>query len=57
MPTLASRPMISSSVSSDSIWRWQYSSDAGVLCWLTATRAQAVSSTLTALSGSWRAGM
>ena len=29
----------------------------GVACWLTATRAQAVSSRLTALSGSWRAGM
>ena len=29
---------------------------AGVACWLTATRAQAVSSRLMALSGSWRAG-
>jgi hypothetical protein len=33
------------------------STSAGVACWLTATRAQAVSSRLTDLSGSWRAGM
>jgi hypothetical protein len=37
--------------------RRQSSSSAGVACWLIATRAQAVSSRLTALSGSWRAGM
>ena len=42
---------------SASMRRWQSSTSAGVACWLTATRAQAVSSRLTALSGSWRAGM
>ena len=36
---------------------WQSSSGAGVACRATATRAQAVSSRLTDLSGSWRAGM
>ena len=36
--------------------RWQSSSSGGVACWLTATRAQAVSSRLTALSGSCRPG-
>jgi hypothetical protein len=30
---------------------------AGIDCWPIATRAHAVSSTLTHLSGSWRAGM
>ena len=30
---------------------------AGVACWLTATRAHAVSSRLTDLSGNWRAGI
>ncbi len=30
---------------------------AGVVDWLMATRAEAVSSRLTALSGSWRAGI
>ena len=56
-PTASSRPMISSSVSSASMRRRQSSTSAGTACWLTATRAQAVSSRLTALSGSWRAGM
>ena len=37
--------------------RRQSSSCAGTACWLIATRAHAVSSRLTALSGSWRAGM
>jgi hypothetical protein len=57
MPIASSRPMISLSVRSASRRRWQSSSSAGVACWLTATRAHAVSSRLTALSGSWRPGM
>jgi hypothetical protein len=57
MPMAASRAMMSSSVCSASMRRRQSSTSAGVACWLTATRAQAVSSRLTALSGSWRAGM
>jgi hypothetical protein len=40
-----------------SMRRMQSSTSGGVACWLTATRAQAVSSRLTALSGNWRAGM
>ena len=37
--------------------RRESSTSGGVACWLTATRAHVVSSRLTALSGSWRAGM
>ena len=47
----------SSSVASASIRRWLSSTCAGTACWLTATRAQAVSRRLTDLSGSCRAGM
>jgi hypothetical protein len=57
MPMAASRSMISCSTVSASMRRWQSSTAGGVACWDTATRAQAVSSRLTALSGSWRAGM
>ena len=57
MPIASSRPMISSSVLSVSMRRCASSISGGVACWLTATRAQAVSIRLTALSGSWRAGM
>jgi hypothetical protein len=57
MPMAFSRPMMPSSVSSASMRLRQSSTSAGVACRLTATRAQAVSSRLTALSGSWRAGM
>ena len=46
-----SRPMMPSSVSSASMRLRQSSTSAGVACWLTATRAQAVSSRLTALVG------
>ena len=56
-PTAASRSTMPDSISSASMRRWQSSTSAGVACWLTATRAHAVSSRLTALSGSWRAGM
>ena len=49
--------MIFSSVSIRPRRRWQSSIGAGMAFWLIATRAQAVSIRLTALSGSWRAGM
>ena len=52
-----SRPMISNSVSSASMRRRESSTSAGTACWLIATRAQAVSSRLTDLSGSCRAGI
>jgi hypothetical protein len=52
-----SRVMISRSVSRAAMRLRQSSTSAGVACRLTATRALAVSSRLTALSGSWRAGM
>ncbi len=57
MPMAVSRAMISSSTFKPSIRRRQSSTSAGTACWLMATRAQAVSSRLTALSGNWRAGM
>jgi hypothetical protein len=57
MPMAFSRPMMPSSVSSASMRLRASSTSAGVACRLTATRAQAVSSRLTDLSGSWRAGM
>jgi hypothetical protein len=57
MPMASSRPMISCSTVSPSMRRMQSSTSGGVACCDTATRAQAVSSRLTALSGSWRAGM
>ena len=57
MPMAPSRAMMPCSVSSASMRRAQSSTSAGVACRLTATRAQAVSSRLTDLSGSWRAGM
>ncbi|MNS72675.1 hypothetical protein D3C72_1060940 [compost metagenome] len=57
MPMASSRPMISCSTVRPSMRRMQSSTSGGVACCDTATRAQAVSSRLTALSGNWRAGM
>ena len=48
---------VSAAVSKASIARRQSSTSAGTACWLTATRALAVSSKLTDLSGNCRAGM
>ena len=56
-PMALSRRMIASSVSSASMRRRLSSTSAGTACRLMAVRAQAVSSRLTDLSGSWRAGM
>ena len=56
-PAAVSRSMIFSSVSIRPSRRWQSSIGAGMAFWLIATRAQAVSIRLTALSGNWRAGM
>ena len=56
-PTVSSRPMISSSVCSPSMRRCASSTSAGVACCEIATRAHAVSSRLTALSGNCRAGI
>ncbi|MCY1540465.1 hypothetical protein D9M68_761080 [compost metagenome] len=56
-PIAASRPAMPDSMPSTSMRRFKSSSAAGSACWLSATRAHAVSSRLTALSGSWRAGM
>ncbi len=57
MPMAASRAMMPISVSSASMRRCESSTSAGTACRLMATRADAVSSRLTDLSGSWRAGM
>ena len=58
-PTPRSRSATSAarSLSSEAILTRVSSMEAGVAVWLIATRAEAVSSRLTALSGSWRAGM
>ena len=53
-PAVISRSTIFSSVSIRPMRRWRSSIGAGIAVWLIATRAQAVSSRLTALSGSWR---
>ncbi len=57
IPTASSLVKISSSISSAEMRRRHASTAAGVACRLTATRAQAVSSRLTDLSGNWRAGI
>ncbi len=51
-----SRSAISSSIFNSCRRRRRSSTGAGVACWETPTRAQAVSSRETALSGNWRAG-
>ena len=56
-PTAASRSMMPRSVSSRLMRRRVSSTAAGTACWLMATRAAAVSSRLTDLSGSCRAGI
>ena len=54
VPTADSRVSTRSCTSSESSWRVASSISAGVASWLRERRAQAVSRTLTALSGSWR---
>ena len=53
-PAAISRSRIATSVSISAMRRWRSSIGGGTAAWLIATRAQAVSIRLTALSGSWR---